>query len=540
MFRVGISNLKPCQYAFPNHLPFELRNTARICNSRRLVGFDWSVSSDWLVEMKRTSAHVPSVHSSAETTLLLFSIGIAILSTGMRGREFVAWHVTCNTARMMKPAALITLLPLLAGFASTQTFSSHTGWSFSDTIETATDVLVADILNGSGLDNGSQVTAMAAIRVVRVLQGDIAPSANMVLEWRYQPAPFESPAANAKVPLVRALWLLQKKPDGSFEPLQVSGMQGLFGGFFLELPASPVFYRPDADLQSKIAHEVGLAVEDLAARHAEDFAPHRPEPPLNGTLAPWVRTRMQFESLLMILDSLKKKATADVYRDFSTSNDANLKLLGLMGRIAAGDIDAILALEKDLPRLASAFAAARASQQLMGIDLGKNLPAAHALGRMAVNENTIPGLEFAFAIGVASTHSPEFVPYLIAMLDSPDLSIRDEALMTFCNLLGPAWDQRAKPQGRWDPEMTAYCPSSAPMNDRQQEQRDIQFWKRWWESHREEIGKATSLTAVMAPARYSEPQRFQQITEIPLEVRFQALLNMVRTQVTHYHSETPS
>jgi len=55
---------------------------------------------------------------------------------------------------------------------------------------------------------------------------------------------------------------------------------------------------------------------------------------------------------------------------------------------------------------------------------------------------------------------------------------------------------------------------------------------------REEIGKATSLTAVMAPARYSEPQRFQQITEIPLEVRFQALLNMVRTQVTHYHSET--
>jgi len=107
-----------------------------------------------------------------------------------------------------------------------------------------------------------------------------------------------------------------------------------------------------------------------------------------------------------------------------------------MGRIGAGDIDAILALEKDLPRLTSAFAAARASQHLMGIDLGKNLPAAHALGRMAVNENTIPGLEFAFAIGVASTHSPEFVPYLIAMLDSPDLSIRDEALMTFATCSG--------------------------------------------------------------------------------------------------------
>jgi transposase len=41
--------------------------------------------------------------------------------------------------------------------------------------------------------------------------------ATRLLEWRYQPTPFESPAASAKVPLVRALWLLQKKPDGGFE-----------------------------------------------------------------------------------------------------------------------------------------------------------------------------------------------------------------------------------------------------------------------------------------------------------------------------------
>jgi len=99
----------------------------------------------------------------------------------------------------------------------------------------------------------------------------------MVLEWRYQPAPFESPAANAKVLLYCSL-ASPEKACGSFEPLQVSGMQGLFGGFFLELPASPVFYRPDADLQSKIAQKSVWQWRTLAARHAEDFAPHRPEP----------------------------------------------------------------------------------------------------------------------------------------------------------------------------------------------------------------------------------------------------------------------
>lgn len=247
---------------------------------------------------------------------------------------------------------------------------------------------------------------------------------------------------------------------------------------------------------------------------------------------------MQFDSLLMVLDSLQPAATTDVYRAFSTSADINLRFLGIMGRIGGGDTAALLELERDLPSLASAFTGPRASHHIMSADLRSNLPAAHALGRMALSETPLPGFEGAFAMRVGSTRSPEFVPYLIAMLDSPDPSTRGGALMAFCNLLGPEWNQRAKPQGFWDPEMAAYCPNGAPLNDLQQEQRDIRYWKEWWDSHREQLAKAVNLPVVAAPARYNAPSPVRYITEIPLEVRFQSLLSMVASRATHYHDET--
>jgi hypothetical protein len=443
-----------------------------------------------------------------------------------------------NASRLAAAAALF------AGLAWGQaSYSAHSGWGFQDTLETAGDVVVADLVKGGGVDNGSQVTVSATVRVVRVLGGEIAPGTELALEWHYQPAPFEGPAASAKVPALRALWFLRRKSGGGFEPLMASGMMGPFGGFFLELPgpqpSGGLSYAPDAPLEDKIAREVGFALEDLVAAHASDLAPHRPQPPVNGALAPWVQTRTRFDALLMVLDALKKPATAPVYQDFSNSPEADLRLLGLMGRVDSGDLTAIIELEPDLPRLASAYSAIRATTHLTGIDLGKDFGAAHALGRMALSEVTIPGLDGMFAMRVPTTHSVEFLPYLVVMLGSPDASTRGGALAAFCNLLGPAWDPQSKPQALWKPEMAGYCPSGVPMNDRQQEQRDIQFWKQWWEERRDDIRKTVNLPTVAAPPRYNTPQNPpREMTEIPLEVRFQGLVSMSREQATHYHDET--
>ena len=75
----------------------------------------------------------------------------------------------------MRPAILL----LLAATACAQTFSSHSGWSFTDTLQTATDVLVGDIVSGSAVDDGSQVSVKATLRVVRVLSGSAMAGADL-------------------------------------------------------------------------------------------------------------------------------------------------------------------------------------------------------------------------------------------------------------------------------------------------------------------------------------------------------------------------
>ena len=162
----------------------------------------------------------------------------------------------------MKLAAILTLVVS----ASAQTYSAHSGWSFTDTLQTASDILVADVTAGSAVDNGSQVTVKATLHVVRVLGGDIAPGADLALEWQYQPGPGEGPAVTTKVAQTRGLWFVHKNPQGTLEPLK-AGAMGSMGGVFLPLgagiPSGPLSYTDAQPLQSKVAREIGSAIEDL-------------------------------------------------------------------------------------------------------------------------------------------------------------------------------------------------------------------------------------------------------------------------------------
>jgi hypothetical protein len=270
-------------------------------------------------------------------------------------------------------------------------------------------------------------------------------------------------------------------------------------------------------------------------QHAADLVPHRLEVMAGGPAPAWVRTRTTYQSLTMTLRSLDHAAAACVYQYFSTLPDLNLKTLGIFGRLSAGDTSAIFDLEKNLPSVASSFDAWTRMPPLMGLDLRADLTAAHALARIALSDTTVPGLEGGLAFTLARTRSPEMLPYLMVMLSSPESGIRGSALMSFCQLLGPM----PTPSALWSPEMAGYCPNRSPINDRDLEQKDMQFWKQWWESHRDEIAKTAAIPTVMVPARYLTPPNtgWQEVTEVPMEVRFEMLLHTsAATQPEHYHA----
>jgi hypothetical protein len=213
--------------------------------------------------------------------------------------------------------------------------------------------------------------------------------------------------------------------------------------------------------------------------------------------------------------------------------DPNLKALGIFGRLRAGDAAVIFELERNLATVLSANRALETHPvSLNGLNLRGNLAAAHALARIALSDPTIPGLDGELALVLARTRSAEMLPYLMVMLGSPEPGIRDSALMSFGFLLGPMPD----PSALWEPEMAGYCPMGSPVNDREIEQKDIQFWTQWWESHREEIAKTVALPTAAAPARYGAARREE--GEIPIEVRFEFLLHMsADKRPEHYHAE---
>jgi len=421
----------------------------------------------------------------------------------------------------VKIAAIVALVLS----ASAQTYS-HSGWSFADTLQTASDVVVADITGGSAADNGSQVTVKATLHAVRVLSGDINAGADLVVEWHYRPNPGESPAVTTKVPLARGLWFLRKDSNGALEPMQ-AGMMSPMGNSFLPLGASAPSYADGEPLQTKVAREIAAALEELATEHAAALAPRPPERTV------WSNPRAQYQSLTVALQAIDQAAAMEVYQSLSMLPDPNLKALGIFGRLRAGDAAVIFELERNLATVLSANRALETHPvSLNGLNLRGNLAAAHALARIALSDPTIPGLDGELALVLARTRSAEMLPYLMVMLGSPEPGIRDSALMSFGFLLGPMPD----PSALWEPEMAGYCPMGSPVNDREIEQKDIQFWTQWWESHREEIAKTVALPTAAAPARYGAARREE--GEIPIEVRFEFLLHMsADKRPEHYHAE---
>ncbi|HEX3742648.1 MAG TPA: hypothetical protein VHW09_01905 [Bryobacteraceae bacterium] len=262
------------------------------------------------------------------------------------------------------------------------------------------------------------------------------------------------------------------------------------GGYYLPAGDAPRSYSDDAPLANKLACEIAPVIEDFVLRHGDELGPHAFSAPAAGAPPPWMHTASQFHALTTALQGLGKGAAA-VYVYFSSLPDPDLKLLGIQGRLEAGDASALLDLVKNLAVVAPAFNRASTPLTSMGVDVRGNLPAAHALGRMAVGETSVPGIEGGAASQLASTGSPEFLPYLMVMLESPNAGTRDLALMSFCPLL--------QDRKLWTPEMPAYCPARAPLNDPAGEQKDIRFWKDWWQDHRTEIGRPSPCPISRCP-----------------------------------------
>ncbi len=418
------------------------------------------------------------------------------------------------------------LLMLLPALAAAQSYSAHSGWNFDDTLHAATEIFAGRIVAGSAADSGAEVRVAATIRVIRVLKGTAAPGSDLRLEWTYQPAPNQGPAVTTSVPRSTGIFFARKQPSGAYEALRASGMPALIGGFLLPVPetapSSALLYTPDMPVQAKLARELAAAMQG--------WAPGLVERPATEAAR---LASLSYQALAMTLEQLEPAQVLPVFQYLSTLGDINLRSAGLLGRLASGDNSAIFEVEQDLPRIAASVGAGSFGPRIMGFDTSRDLAATHALARIGLSETPLPGVEGGMVFRLAATRSPEFLPYLMVLTKSPDPGTRGGALMGMCLLLRNV-------KTLWQPDMDAHCPTHAPLNDAEQERRDMEFWTSWWTAQRGEIAKTVRLPDAIVPARYyaGPPAGLAEVTDIPLEVRLGGLLGMsaARSQASHYHA----
>ena len=407
---------------------------------------------------------------------------------------------------------MIRLLALALGvpfsLAVGQTTSTTNGWSQQGSLREADAIVAGDIVEGTAADDGSSVRVSAVLQVLRVVRGSVVPQSRLRLAFTYVPSPVDGPDVTRVVPRGRALWLLEDAGNETWQPLPVATLPRSLGGRLLPLPPGDLppswFYPADAPPERKLACELASALEVLA--------------PKTGP------AQMLFHEVSGLLLAIDGDAPVAVLRRLLESPAPALRAVALAGVLRRGDLDAVFLLERDLANLAPTVEAREISNSLGMLQLDQNTAAIHSLGRAALAETELPGLEGQAASRLGWSKSLEALPYLAVMLESPDSFARAQAAMGLCTLLRPM-------ERLWKADMAPHCPDHAPLRP-DEEAAILPYWKQWWVAERASL-RDVSLAVVHPPARYHAAPATAanggatEVFDVPVEQRFRSLVSMV-------------
>ena len=297
------------------------------------------------------------------------------------------------------------------------------GWSQGEALRRADAAVIGELTAGAAGELADGVAAAAVLRIRRVIKGDVVPETELRLAWDYRPGPIDVPDPFEGMPPLYGLWLLAGPSAGVWRPLPAAPYLPRMGGVCLELPRTePVgefFYPGDALPDVRLARELAGALDAIAEARGEALNPERRPLSGGGFSGRITAEQARFQQIAGMLAEADPASSLPLYRRFADSPHANLRVVGLAGRMRAGDIEAVLALERDAAALAPTLEAVNLAHSLDRLAFDQHLPALEALGRAALAETEIPNLEGAAALRLGGARRWEAFPYLAAMLSTP-------------------------------------------------------------------------------------------------------------------------
>jgi hypothetical protein len=331
-------------------------------------------------------------------------------------------------------------------------------------IQTADLVLVGDIVSGSALNGEGIVDCLATVHPLRILKSQPGfTSEEIQVHWRYQWDLAQASHEPTTIGPINAIWFLTKREDAAYDALFVDIELVVMGGYLVPVPAGeptgPYASSREASLDRKLAGELGSALEAIAivvgnhldtdyrsaGSRAGSYDPTTGSPYDGADFLPGSprderrEQRREFQSLASLYKELNPESNREVNRYLISRPQIHLKAVGLSGEFRAKSVDALLTMETVYPGLAVSGELVGLSFEAANLDIVDNEAAIRAVGRMCVS-STGCGV---FAAGqLARTKSRAAVPYLAAMLENPDETVRSSAAEGICATVAADADLR--------------------------------------------------------------------------------------------------
>ncbi|MGE5567958.1 MAG: hypothetical protein ACM3S5_02870 [Rhodospirillales bacterium] len=319
----------------------------------------------------------------------------------------------------------------------------------------------------SGLQSGDAVSF--DLSIIRVIKGALLPGSVQKIVWTAEVA---IPVTRV-LPRVTGLWFLVKSATG-----EMTVLPNAVGSAEFEDTYFAAVDNPEPRLYATTGGESPLEAAMLEIAAAIDAGKRGPG------------------DLRYALSSADPARGAGAYRRLLKSPSLDVRALALAGLVRNNEPDALSQLASLLPELK-----AKSLSGWIGLSVqlyhSTDDAGVAALGQIASSPDGAGFLAESAALALASIHTRSAVAQLARLLDSSDPRIRSHAVSGISAFVrglpvrkprdaaSMAWLKPATSSGYLTDEVRPYLSIGILPPDRETE--TVQFWKGWWERHRQEL-----------------------------------------------------
>jgi hypothetical protein len=366
---------------------------------------------------------------------------------------------------------IICLVSFFLAFFEPRSYAAPGGRRSLTVLTTQAEAIVI----GAVQTTETSATITRTINVERVLKGVATPGTSISIVWTYPIAHGEpGPPGSARVSNGHGVFFLVHDTTGSWSLLPASWGDARWEDTYIPTPST---IQPglravaSASLQST-ASVLDLVVLEMVAS-AEAGAP----PPYD---------------LIATFRQSRSPVLAAAFVRFLSSQDPNLRSVGLRGAVSTGDPSIVASVRQNYATLSAVPGWLDLVEDIKFYYVNTNVAAVLNLGQVATDSTVGMDLRIATGVALARMHTQQTLPYLAALLDDPNATLKTAAvggMSSFANNVPIGSHEPAAGAWQYRTDDTIAHSAFDEATIERQESYYIAFWKGWWQQNQQAFAR---------------------------------------------------